>query len=167
MERRPDWPDRLHQALEAVREAPFRWGTNDCALFACDVVEAMTGLDLAADFRGRYRSQAGAGVVLKRACGGGLEALVEARAAEHGIAEVPVAFAQRGDVVLLDSEAGPALGICLGASAALPRADQGFASIDMAAARRAWAVGRSAQFSVISHQAAGAAVREGGLITDD
>lgn len=140
--RHVDWPDRLHQALETAREMPFEWGTSDCALFACDVVLAMTGTDLAAGFRGVYDSRRGAHYALKDVCGGGLETLVETRAAEHQIAEVPLAFAQRGDVVLLNTQTGPALGICIGMDAVVPIEGQGFTAVPMAEVRRAWAVGR-------------------------
>ncbi len=64
--KRSDFAERLHAAVAARRGQPFQWGENDCALFACDLVEAATGVDYAAPFRGRYRTAAGAARALKR-----------------------------------------------------------------------------------------------------
>ncbi len=112
MTRHPDWPERLKAAIEDARDLPFAWGTNDCALFACNVILEITGVDFAAEFRGRYDDRRGAIRTLNEIAGLGLEALADHLAEKHNIAEVPVAFAQRGDVMLMDMPTGPALGIC-------------------------------------------------------
>lgn len=100
--RYPDWPARLAPLIAERLNAPFRWGTNDCALFACDAVLAMTGTDLAADFRGRYDSSIGAARALRALGFRDLADVAHAFAAKHGIP--PLAsprFAQRGDVGLI------------------------------------------------------------------
>lgn len=107
----PDWPERLDAYLRTTREAPFAWGSNDCALRACDAVLAITGVDIAEDFRGRYTTRAGATRVMRRLYGGNLETVAEKIAAARGMAEVRPALARRGDVVLFDSPQGPSLGI--------------------------------------------------------
>lgn len=108
MARVPDWPQRLAAAVEAARLQPFDWGRHDCALWAADVVLALTGEDHGAAFRGQYRSRGGAAFVIARA--GGLAAIATRALG----APVPITQAQRGDVCLLDCEFGPALGICIG-----------------------------------------------------
>lgn len=46
---------RLAAALDAIEREPHRWGTHDCALgLAAAAVEAVTGTDIAAPWRGRY-----------------------------------------------------------------------------------------------------------------
>jgi len=99
--RNPDWLPRLEAAVARARALPFAWGRHDCCLFPCDVVRAMTGVDLARGWRGRYRSLLGARRMLRRR--GGLKALAEGVARRHGLAEIPPATARRGDVVLLDA----------------------------------------------------------------
>ncbi len=106
-----DWPVRLDSYLVFVRGAAFSWGSNDCALFACNVVRELTGTDLAQRFRGKYHTKAGACAALKEFAGGGLEMLAEKTAAEHGLEEIPVPMAQRGDIVLLETSEGPTLSI--------------------------------------------------------
>ena len=135
-QRRPDWPERLAEAVRAARGRPFAWGRHDCALFAFDCVRAMTGVDHLAAFRGRYRSAKGAARALKRI--GGVETLEELVVGIFGQPE-PIVAAQRGDVVLLDTERGPALGVCLGARSAFAGPD-GLAYAPTASARAAWRV---------------------------
>ena len=142
MERYPDWPKRLKAAIEDARDLPFAWGTNDCVMFACNVMLEITGVDFAHEFRGSYDDRRGAMRALQKCAGLGLEALADHLAAKHDIAEVPVAFAQRGDVMLLDSKAGPTLGICIGGEMAAPHENGGLAFVPVATARRAWALAR-------------------------
>ena len=113
LRRKHDWPKLLHEYLNSVRDRPFKWGQHDCALFFCGAVEAMTGVDLARDFRGEYSSRGAAVRRMRAFADGGLEQLVEKRAAAYSIPEVPVAFAQRGDGLLFETPQGqgPALGI--------------------------------------------------------
>ena len=143
-ERLNDWPERL---LTVLSEAgPFRWGQCDCVLFACDAMMASIGQDLGQRFRGKYKTALGAARQIKWYGGGGLEVAAEKMTRDEDIEEVPVKFAQRGDVVLMDlsaeeSVAGPALAVCVGTEIAFIGPNGlGFAPINRA--RRAWAIGR-------------------------
>ena len=142
--RRHDWPERLDAYLAQTSAQAFAWGVNDCALFACAAIEAMTGVDPAAELRGRYNTRAGALRVL-RTEGGGLDVVAGNLAAQHGFEEIKPALAQRGDLVLLDTEDGPALAIVghdgMNAVCAGP---QGMTRVPVLSCRRAWAVGRAA-----------------------
>jgi hypothetical protein len=134
------WDSRLHAAIEAARGKTFQWGVFDCCLFACDVVLAETGVDMAEGLRGTYDDLQGAGAAMKRIGGGGIEQLVEHFAAKHRCREVRPAFAQRGGVTLIDTpDRGPALGICLGhLSIHLAPAPDGLIYVPMKTVRRAW-----------------------------
>lgn len=140
MARHEAWPSILAGKLEEMAAKPFSWGSHDCALAACDVVLAITGIDLGEPFRGRYTDRAGAIVVL--AARGGLETAVAAIAADAGFLEVPVKRAQRGDVVLLDTVDGPAVGVVDmdGCQAVFP-GPEGAARVRLRDCRRAWRVG--------------------------
>lgn len=128
-----DRPERLHDYIASRRDTPFAWGRHDCALFAADWVQALTGADPAEGLRGRYRTALGAARLIKRE--GGLEAIAEARLGER----INPRLAQRGDVVLLDGSHGPTLGVCLGVDAAAPGAD-GLMLVPMRRAQAAWRV---------------------------
>ena len=50
------WEGRLSQTLKEWDGKPFSWGDADCCCFAAAVVEALTGVDVMTDWRGRYDS---------------------------------------------------------------------------------------------------------------
>ena len=129
-----DWDARLSAFLEARRARIFAWGSNDCALFVADGVLAMTGQDLAADFRGRYSTSRGSVRALRKWGAGTLEATVAASFADR-----PIGFARRGDIVMHDG----ALGICIGADAVFVGREgeqEGIVRFPRAVWQRAWAV---------------------------
>ncbi|AJP72923.1 DUF6950 family protein [Sphingomonas hengshuiensis] len=105
MQRLPDWEARLAAYLEPLRARPFEWGRHDCCAFTFGAVEAMTGVDAMAEYRGRYRTARGSVRALRRIGAGTLEASVDAKFARIG-----AGLAQRGDIVMSSG----LLGICLG-----------------------------------------------------
>lgn len=46
--------------MNSVTDREAEWGTFDCALNCADMVLAITGIDLAAQFRGMYTTEEGA-----------------------------------------------------------------------------------------------------------
>ena len=50
----------MQTILDKYKSACFEYGTLDCCLFVADVIKDMTGIDYAAQWRGRYRSEFGA-----------------------------------------------------------------------------------------------------------
>lgn len=114
MKRHEDWPKRLDLAIEAARGRLFCWGQHDCALFAANVVQQLTGIDYATSWRGTYSTALEAKRRLGDA-GGLLQVVTDALGTP-----IPAAQASRGDVVALQTENGPAIGICVGIDAAFP-----------------------------------------------
>jgi hypothetical protein len=144
MTKRTDWHQKLLDTLYFYRNLPFEWGTHDCALFACNTIEAMTDEDLARDFRGKYSSALQAARVIRAFTkGGDLEALAEKICSEHGLDEVPVKFAQRGDVVVLHATSNHR--VALGIVGADPRyayapGPLGLVRVPMSEWLRAWRI---------------------------
>jgi hypothetical protein len=133
MNRLSDWPERLADFIEARRERGFSWGETDCCLFVCDGIEATTGTDLGARWRGLYQSEKGARRVLRD--NGGVSGLATALLGPP----VPPALAGRGDVVLIDTPGGEALALCIGTSIAA----QGLSGIEFhptSAAKAVWKI---------------------------
>lgn len=101
-----------YQALfafyESRKDTPFEWGKSDCALLAADWIHTYRGVDYAASFRGRYRTELGSKRALSRQGFDSLEAVLSDCFGE------PLSFpnmAQRGDVVLVYTQQGDAVGI--------------------------------------------------------
>lgn len=111
LQRRRDWRARLYGYLAEVKAAPIEWGAHDCAVgLAARAVEAMTGVDLAARWRGRYDSAAGALRVLKEEGFADLETLCRSL-----LPPVHPSMAQLGDIALVPVDGAlDALGIVIG-----------------------------------------------------
>jgi hypothetical protein len=128
--RHPDWQLRLQAFVQSRLAAPFAWGAQDCCLFVCDAIEAITGHDPAADLRG-YSTERAALRILRAQ--GGVRGLADARAG----APVPVLAAQVGDVGLLPLDGRDTLALCGGAHWLAPGA-LGIVALPLDAASDAW-----------------------------
>jgi hypothetical protein len=108
--RTPGWQGRLSRYLGACAHRAFEPGQHDCALFAAGAVEAMTGVDPAERWRGRYTTLRGGARVLRRDGYAdhiaATAALLRSRAAGER--------AKPGDLAVVPSDDGPALGVVQG-----------------------------------------------------
>jgi cell wall-associated NlpC family hydrolase len=144
MRRKHSWPEDLHAFIEARKSEPFAWGKNDCCIFAADAILAMTGIDVAADYRGKsYSDEAGAFAELHQVTGGAtVEDAAVYAAGKYGLKSLPSPlFAQRGDLVLFNGDAGLALGIVhLNGRHALVVSTKGLARVPVKNCLKAWRV---------------------------
>lgn len=101
-----DWPSRLATVLNAAETRRFSYGTHDCTLFAANCVFAMTGHDPAAFLRGTYRDENQAFEILNK--NGGMKSAVTAAL---GIPCKNMRAAMRGDVAMVETKRGHALGV--------------------------------------------------------
>lgn len=138
MNRLDDWPTRLVDAIDRAAAKPFIRGRHDCCLFACDCIEAMTGVDVGAPFRGNYNSRMSAAKAL-RLYAGTLEDVARSIAARHGMKPIDAKEAGRGDAALLHCERGDVLGIHYGGSL-YTMAHNGLIRLPVGFARMHWAV---------------------------
>lgn len=107
--RLPDWRPRLWQYLQSISALPLRPGAHDCALFVAGAVQAMTGTDIAAPYRGHYKSfKAG----FKLLADGGY-ADPHAFLSAHFVPLHP-AMAHEGDIMVLRDGRRLALGLLQG-----------------------------------------------------
>lgn len=130
MSRLPDWQERLSALIAERRAAPFAWGENDCAIFACDGVLAITGTDPAAGLRA-HRTAQEATKTLRQ--GNGVAGLAEARLGP----EIAPALAQVGDVGLAELDGRDTLVLCVGMHWFGPGA-AGLVDVPAATVPRAW-----------------------------
>jgi hypothetical protein len=111
LERLKDWRQRLDDYLDGIGRRPFQWGDLDCALFVADAVHAMTGVDFAGEFRGRYSDQDGAKAAVLAAGFADYAELVAAKLPEGKLGEGRI-----GDIAVVETpDFGPCLAIIGGA----------------------------------------------------
>jgi hypothetical protein len=136
-----DWQTRFTERLREIEQRPFEWGTHDCSLFPCDMIEAIIGIDPAAWFRGRYNDKVGAYKALREFAGGGLEQTAEKICNDMGFIENAPNFQQRGDVALCDQGGDDALGIIdLSGHYVIIAGEQGVVRKPMDCVKRSWRV---------------------------
>ena len=105
-----DWPERFQQVINEHENIPFEYGVNDCAIFSGKILEALTGHDFYSSFIGRYKTKIGGFRQFRKATGHKSHVhFIKAK-----FEEVPVAFAQVGDLAILNSEDGPAVVVIAG-----------------------------------------------------
>lgn len=137
LKRRQDWPEALAAEIERAWRLPFIWGENDCCLFASNCAAIITGVDMAASFRG-YRTRREAMAIIKKF--GGIGGVAEAVARTHAVAEIVPLRARRGDVCLLDAGRGETLGVCVGDWIVCP-GFTGLTAYPLLQGIRAWEIG--------------------------
>jgi hypothetical protein len=140
--RKPDWQSRLQQFLAQSIATPFSYGTRDCCLFVADAVRTMTDTDIAAEFRGKYHSRSEALALCKQYSGSrSVRSLIVMAFCEQDLPEVPVALAQRGDIVLVRRTADRSLGIIgLNGKEIIAVSAEGHVRLRLTLASRAWRV---------------------------
>lgn len=109
MQKLVDWRPRLRAFLAAQTEAPFAYGSADCGAFAGGAIEAMTGENPHAKVAGRYKTMAGALRAIKR-----LGHDDHVAYAASLLTEIDPLYAAFGDIAVVNSPDGPALGVVTG-----------------------------------------------------
>ncbi len=115
--RKENWKDILYHYINKNQDREYELGTHDCVLFASNVILAMTDIDIAKDYRGKYKTKT---EYLKLFKNLDVRTLEEITNKELGWS-LPISKAQIGDLVLyVDSENIQHLGINLGLCVVIP-----------------------------------------------
>ena len=129
--RLPDWERRLNAWLLEPGREKFEYGVQDCALFGCGAVMAMTGVHPAPQFVGAYGDAASAAEALRELGKGTL-----LKTFDQYFKRKKPAFAHRGDLVM----AHKAIGVCMGANGVFLAQEIGLARLPRSAFVAAWKV---------------------------
>lgn len=105
-----DWEQRLSEVIYKSQHRPFKYGSNDCALFVARCIEAVTGEKVAEDVLETYTSEIGA-LRIVASNGGTLRAAVS-KIIHREAQEIDKV--QAGDPILYRSTFEEHLGVCLG-----------------------------------------------------
>ncbi|CCN69793.1 DUF6950 family protein [Vibrio nigripulchritudo] len=128
--------DQLNAFLQEQSQRCFVWGTSDCALLAADWVNTRTGHDPAKAFRGHYHSQKSSLEALKQQ---GQKNLIDAVESAMGEPLSGPMLAQRGDIVVVETENGPACGI-MSAQGVVVQGQSKLVMVSISKALKAWRV---------------------------
>ena len=136
--RLPDWRARLAAEMDRQRREAFAWGAQDCVLgLAAGAVQALTGDDLGARWRGRYKTPGGARRALHKA---GFTSLADAVA--DILPEIHPDAADVGDVGLIEAEGPLGQALCVvDASGLIVLTESGHGRRPRGDMRRAFKVG--------------------------
>lgn len=143
LQRKQYWDTRAyHDFLLERAKLPFVWGVHDCALFAADGIQAITGVDIATDFRGKYSDEAGAMALIKSVAGGSTVADAAAYCAQkYALAEWPrPLFAQRGDLVVAKQGDGLIAGLVHLNGHVVAAGEKGLMIMPITTVQRSWHV---------------------------
>jgi len=100
-----DWELALYDYMVANENQPHVYGERDCVLFAAGAVQAMTGEDFAAEYRGKYTTEKGALKILAKLGDGTVRGLVD-----RHLPSLPIGFGRRGDLALFEGSLGVIMG---------------------------------------------------------
>lgn len=128
-----DWPARLQAVVTRAHAQRFAWGEHDCVLWAADCVQAQTGIDLMARYRGAYSTPKQAYRLLRAE--GGLRG-----AGDYAGPRIAPAMAAEGDIGLVRG-CRPMLGVMLG-GVWMVASTVGLRALPRDAAVMAWGVSR-------------------------
>ena len=132
-----NWPARLMDTISAASERRFSGGENDCFTFCLEVIEAITGENVAKDRCpcSYYKTAKAAIKQIKRQGFSSIEDMWNSVATP-----IEVAFAQRGDLVLIEvGQQLPATGVVVD-NRAVFLAPEGITYREVADAQKAWRI---------------------------
>lgn len=130
-----NWSSQYHRAVASARTVPFRWGVNDCVLFAAYVTDSISDLGVTQKFKAKYHwhDEESAKEIIRSA--GSLDALV----CEFMGPPVPWTLLSTGDVVLAESEGKTLLTVHDGSNLLYP-SSTGIAALALSCAKHGWRV---------------------------
>jgi hypothetical protein len=141
--RKQYWDTRaFHDFLVRRAKMPFMWGAFDCAMFAADGIEVITGVDIAAEFRGAYMDETSAMEAIRRIAGGSTVADAAAYCAQkHELPEwAKPLMAQRGDLVIAKQPTGLIAGLIHLNGQVVAAGERGLMMMPITAVVRSWHV---------------------------
>jgi hypothetical protein len=111
-------------AVEAYKGRPFEWGRTDCVCFAIHCIQAMLGSPVRVP-KLSYRSQSEAAEFLKT------YRFTDELKKQLGAIEVPLTFAQRGDLIVVEEDGLEKVSVHLGGTFAVPQPGHGLRVLPM------------------------------------
>lgn len=106
------WEDRLAEYIHNTLDKPFRWGRNDCVLYARRGMLYVFNTDILTNVTLWKNKKEGMEVI--KSLGGNLSKIAARHLPDQGFRRKNIRFASRGDLVITDGPNGPMFAICVG-----------------------------------------------------
>lgn len=99
MTRLTNWQTNLTALIEAKRAEPFDFPKHNCLMWAFDAIKAVTGKDLSLAYRGKYKDEKSAALMLRK-----IDDVKTSKALliKKLSKTKPISFARAGDIVLVN-----------------------------------------------------------------
>lgn len=149
MNRKEAWPELLDEVFQRHYTTEFEWGVFDCCIFVCECIHAMTGIDMYADFKGKYTTELEAHQLVSDYVGLEYKSsikfvseIAEYFCSKYKLQVVEKSFAQRGDIALIDLEGMVTVGVVMlnGTHVAAPAYKKGLAFVPLKLCKKVWRV---------------------------
>ena len=134
------WRARFEKAIDDAKQRPFNWDGNECVIGLCaNVILAITGTDLAAEYRGKFKDALSAARLMKQM---GFDNIADLTASFLEEYERGPSQAKIGDLVAIpdDTPFGYSLGVVNG-ERVFVLTETGMGTVDLLSATRAFRVG--------------------------
>jgi len=135
--------EAFYAEIDKKRNEPFEWGTNDCLLLACDLIDALYDTKSASKLRGQYKTPLQALKWLRSALGKDLKqfAISAFRLFDLNAKEIDPKQAKRGDLMLLfnspDKLTTFSFGVCDGRFSIHPKKGGGIEFVHLSNIKKA------------------------------
>lgn len=131
-----DAQERLFKLVASKEDQEFAFGTNDCALFGGEAIEAVTGVNPTAEFKGHYKTRIG-GIRLMRKHG--YQDHFDFLAKNYS--EIPAVFATFGDIGIAEGVNGEdAIVLIMGQIAVGLHPEKGIVRIPLLSVKKAYQI---------------------------
>lgn len=97
--RLPNYQSNLHSLIARWEARPFAWGSADCAIFGADAIQALTGDDPAASYRGKYKTLAGGLRAIRKS---GFNDQIDYLS--KTFSQIPLSMATMGDLAVIETD---------------------------------------------------------------
>lgn len=133
MLRKDGWETRLAELIESKRNIPFCWKTNNCLGFVAEAEIAVQGFTEFPEALRPMTNKFSAMKIIKKNADS-LDDWIDKK-----YQRISILSAQRGDICMIETAEGAAVGVCLGHNAAFIGKD-GLEFMPMSLSIKAWRV---------------------------
>jgi len=126
----PDVEIKLHNYVENQIGLPFKFGVNDCPLFALGAVDVMLGTEYKWQFVGKWNDQKSAWKYAKK------HGDIYHHLQSYGFKRVDIQFIQVGDILIMAQDLAHAkkwrsVALCMGSKIAIVSTENGVELVDI------------------------------------